>query len=192
MGQFRGTLFFVGGQSGWTENYYVKGAMASEASASLLAILAPRLALLHSACGVVGAHVSDTTIRGDAVQVIFEYQPGTYVDATGYLDLDLALLVKWSAGNFNRCKTFLHALGNHNFSFGKYTPVVGTDALVFAYEDAVSLNAVARQLKYPHAVPPTPADYEYLAILTGTTNANIARRKVGRPSGLPRGRRLAG
>jgi hypothetical protein len=192
MGQFKGTLFFVGESAGWTESYYVKGSMASEASASLLAILTPRLDILQAACGVVNATVSDTTIRGDSTPCISVYQPGTYVDAGGYLELNCALLIKWQAGSFNRCKTFLHGLGTKNFAFDQYAPFTGFAALLNAYMDAVALNAVVRQLKFPHATPPVPTDYEFATILTGAPNTKIARRKIGRPFGLPRGRRLAG
>lgn len=192
MGQFKGTMFFVGGQGGWTESHFVKGAAIEDATTSLTNIITARLPILQTFCGIINATISDTTIRGDSTNIITAYEPGTYTDTSGYLDLDLALLIRWQGGSFNRCKTFLRGMGANNFNSGKYVPFTGTATKVADYVDAVVLNSVLRQLKAVHAVPPVPSDYEYVANLGGVPNIPIARRKTGRPTGLPRGRRLAG
>jgi hypothetical protein len=191
-GTFRGTLFFVGGLSGWTESYYLTGADLNWATTDLNEIILARMPLLHSSCGLVNATVSDTSIKGDSLSTISVYEPGTGVDATGYLDFDLALCVKWRAGNFQRCKTFLRGCPNGEFQFGKFKPTPAFTTLLDAYITVIMGSAQVRQLKVTHPSPPTKDDYEFVPITAGTPNVDIARRKTGRPSGLPRGRRLAG
>lgn len=191
MAQYKGTIFFQAASNGWTERYFMNGSSQSAAIAALTSVIVDRLPILHVSCSVVAATISDIAIRGDSIQVIGSAEAGTFVDATGYLDVDNALLVKWEVGVFSRNKTFLRGIPNGQQLDGVYTPTSPFTALMFAYTGAVFSNCFFPIIIGPNPTPPPKYLYTYGPASDFTLNHRIARRKSGRPFGLPRGRRVA-
>jgi hypothetical protein len=169
----------------------MNGSSQGAASSALLSVVADRLPILHTACQIVAATISDIAIRGDSIPLIGVAESGTFVDTTGYVDVDVALLIKWTVGVFSRNKTFIRGLPNGQQLDGVYTPTSPYSALVFAYAGAVFANCF---FPIPGALNPTPPPkylYSYGPASDFTVNHRLARRKSGRPFGLPRGRRVA-
>ena len=191
MPQYQGIVVFAGGLNGWTEKYYLLASSASGAAANLLAVIAERLTFLHSLCSVQTAFISDVAIRGDSIQIVGAVEPGGYTDATGFVDLDIALLVRYQVGVFSRNKTYLRGLPastlvNGVWVFGSsFTTILG---IFFA---AVQTNCVMPVTTRNPTPPPNYIPASYAAIAGFQTNPRPARRKSGRPFGLPRGRRVA-
>lgn len=192
MARYRGTLIFSSGSHGWTESYYLIGSDQTSAVADLVAISIARINILHTNCILTGGYVSDIAVRGDSITAVSVASVGTFVDTTGFLDVDLALLIKWFGGGFSRNKTFLRGVPNGQQTSGRFTPTGPYTTALTSYQTAVQAHAVVRQLRPGHAIPPIPSDYIFVTITSATLNVIIARRKSGRPLGLPRGRRLAG
>jgi hypothetical protein len=191
MAQYKGTIFFTAGTNGWTERYFMNGSSLGTASAALLSVIADRLPILHTACEIVAATISDIAIRGDSVPLIGVSEAGTAVDTTGYLDVDNAVLVKWTVGVFSRNKTFLRGIPNAQQSSGVYDPASPFTTNFAAWAGSVLANCF---FAIPGALNPTPPPkyiYSYGPASDYTVNHRIARRKSGRPFGLPRGRRIA-
>jgi hypothetical protein len=167
------------------------GSSAGAAGAALITVITARLTILHTSCEVVAAGVSDIAIRGDFTPVIGTAESGTAADTTGYLDVDNALLIKWTVGVFSRNKTFVRGIPNGQQLDGSYTPTSGYIALINSWAGVVMTNCL---FAVPGALNPTPPPkylYSYSAATDYTANHRIARRKSGRPFGLPRGRRVA-
>jgi hypothetical protein len=191
MPQYRGTLFFEGDVNGWTENYYLISSALSGAIEDLVNITNARLELLHETLDIATGSISDIAIRGDSFQVFAGPQSGTAVDPLLWLNLDLAILMKWQTELLSRNKTFLRGIPAGQTSADFYIPTPAFNPKIDAYIAAVSTNALMKVLNPVHSVPPLPSDYQFKPVLGGVVNARIARRKTGRPSNLPRGRRLA-
>jgi hypothetical protein len=191
MAQYKGTIFFQAASSGWTERYFLNGSNQTSASAALLSIIVGRLGILHVGCEIVAATISDISIRGDSLPVVGVAESGIFADATGYLDVDVAVLVKWSVGVFTRNKTYLRGIPNGQQENGTYMPTTPFITAMTTFAGDVLANAF---FAIPGALNPTPPPkyvYSYGPAADYIINHRLARRKSGRPFGLPRGRRIA-
>ncbi len=191
MAQYKGTLFFLAGPNGWTERYFLNAISLGDASSALLSVIVGRLPILHETCAIVAATISDIAIRGDSFSLLSAQENGSFVDATGYLDVDVALLVKWQVGVFSRNKTFLRGIPLGQTFDGGYSPSFTYIPLMTTYATDVLVNCF---FPIPGALNPTPPPkylYTYGPASTYSIKTRLARRKSGRPFGLPRGRRVA-
>jgi hypothetical protein len=191
MAQYKGLLVFNGGRQGWTETYYLLGSTASAAALNLLAVVATREAILHQTLIILAGTISDVHERGDSMVVLSEPSLGDAVDPTGYIPLDMAVLIKWQVGIFNRNKTYLRGI-----PLGQQTD--GATEFSFTFLGLLNdyFTSVIANCLFPVTVrnPTPPPNYtvsSYAPATSGSPNAVIARRKCGRPIGLPRGRRVA-
>lgn len=191
MAQYKGTIVFIEGLHGWTESYYLLASTPSGAAANLTAVAAARLAILESDLILQSASISDVAVRGDSTPVITVPAPGGFESATGYLDLDVSLLMKWQVGVFNRNKTYLRGIPLTMTLDGLYVPTAPYTTALNAYINAVMANCVLPVTSRNPAPPPTYLITSYQPILEGAVNQRLARRKSGRPIGQPRGRRIA-
>jgi hypothetical protein len=189
--QYKGTIIFSGGDSGWTETYYLLASTPSGAATNLLAVIADRVAIMHSTLLVISAHISDVTIRGDSIVVLSTPEPGDAVDATGYLTLDSAVVVKWQVGVFNRNKTFIRGIPNGQQLDGFTNFDLTFSGLLSTYFATVIANCVFPVTVRNLTPPPAYNVVSYSPPTAGAPNPRIGRRKSGRPIGLPRGRRVA-
>jgi hypothetical protein len=191
MAQYKGTLFFQATPNGWTERYFMNASTLSDASAALLSVIVGRLPILHEDCSIVAATLSDIAIRGDSFNVLSVGEVGSAVDTTGYVDVDNALLIKWQVGVFQRNKTFLRGIPNGQQRDGVYAPSLPYIALVNTYAGDVLANCVFPAPGPLNPSPPPKYLYSYVPGLSYSLKTRLARRKSGRPFGLPRGRRVA-
>lgn len=189
--QGRGTLFFTSpGNSGWSESYYLQGPDYASCASQLGAVAEDRLAVLQLSLTLVRLVVSNIYLRGDAFLVGGGGGPGTWPTSPEYLPLDYALLYTWQAGPYSRNKTFLRGIPLEMQTDGSFTPTSPYQTALNAYEESVVSNCLVRQ----YVVNPTPPPamiYQFNVITAGTPHFNLARRKTGRPFGLPRGRLVA-
>ena len=192
MAQYKGIVFFSAGFGGWSERYFLLSSTPAGAITNLMAVIAQRLKLLPTSAGYGPAFISDVAIRGDSTYLgPSAVGEGTWVDALGFMDVNVAALVKWQVGVFNRNKTFLRGLPIGQTSNGSTNFSTAYLALVDDYLAAVEANCVMPiNIRNP-TPPPTYIPSSYAPILGGTVNPTLARRKTGRPFGLPRGRRVA-
>lgn len=191
MAQYRGTIVLEGGSNGWTEQYYLVGSSQAAAVDNLLFIAAGRIAILQADCAIQTAFLSDVAVRGDSVLIPGISGPGTAVDPLGFVDLDIALLVKWQVGVFTRNKTFLRGLPAAQLVSNQWAFTTPFLVLLGSYISAVIANAVMPITTRNLSPPPNYIISSYAPILAGNANIRAARRKSGRPFGLPRGRRVA-
>ena len=191
MAQYQGIVVFGAVNNGWTEKYYLLASSPAGAAGNLLAVIADRLAMLHVDCVVQTAFISDVATRGDSIQIVGASEPGTAAGATGFLDLDLALLIKWQVGVYLRNKTFVRGVPLVQQLNGVWTFVSGYGSLVETWIATVLSNCVFPITTRNLTPPPNYIKASYAAATDGITNPLVARRKTGRPFGLPRGRRIA-
>jgi hypothetical protein len=194
MGQYKATYFFqsTNGLSGWTEIFYPLASTPGAAGAAAIAAANLRKEILHADCSIVQIALSDVSISGDSLSLLGAPIEGTVVDTTGYLDLDSAVLVKWTVGVWNRNKTYLRGFPVSATKDGKYTFAIGINDALDAWILGVIPNFVFRGRFIPNLTPPPAYSIGYQPATDGRAQAKLARRKAGRPFGLSRGRRLAG
>jgi hypothetical protein len=191
MAQYKGTIFFQAGSNGWTERYYMNGSSQSAAGAALLSVVVGRLAILHTGCQIVAATISDIAIRGDSIALIGVAEAGTFADTAGYLDVDVALMIKWEVGVFTRNKTFLRGIPIGQTLDGNYNPTSPFSSLLNTYTVDVFSNCFFAIPGMLNPTPPPKYLYSYGPASDFVVGHRLARRKSGRPFGLPRGRRVA-
>jgi hypothetical protein len=191
MAQYKGVLFFAGGINGWTETYYPVASTPAGAAVNLLAIATARVDILHTACFIGRATISDVIIRGDSTSILSTPEPGTSVDVAGFLDLDCALIVRWQVGVYARNKTFIRGVPVGQTFDMIYDPTVGYSAAFANYISVVIANSVMPITTRNPTPPPNYNIVAYASITAGMINGRLGRRKSGRPSDLPRGRRVA-
>ena len=191
MAQYKGTLFFHWEDFGWTESYFAVNSATGAAQSNILTIATARMALSRPDVICDRGIISDIAIRGDAIEIPGFPIVGTNADAGTTQIPDIALLMKWKVGVYNRNKTFLRGYPLMEGPAGGYTPSLGYPALVTAYVDAVKVNAVMKEPTGDNPTPPPKLLYVFAPVLAGTITQLVHRRKTGRPFGQPRGRRVA-
>jgi len=189
--QGRGTLFFSNNQSGWSESYFFNSLSYADCATALISIANARLDFLHTSISINHAYVSNIVVRGDAILVPAALGDGTFVDTDGYVGLDYALLATFSVGVFSRNRTFLRGLPIGQQTDGFYTPTTPFSTAVTAWVAQVLESCVFRQRVPNPDTPPPPTVIQYNPPSRCTLSPQLARRKTGRPFGLPRGRLIA-
>lgn len=189
--QGRGTLFFESAtSSGWSESYYLQGPDYASCASQLGAVAEDRLAVLQMDLSLIHAVVSNIYLRGDAFLLGGIAGPGTWPTSPEYMPLDYAIQFTWQAGPYSRNRTFLRGFPIEMQTDGAFIPTGPYQTALNLYEASVVSNCLVRQ----YVINPTPPPnmiYQFNVITAGTPNFNLARRKTGRPFGLPRGRLVA-
>jgi len=183
-GPMVGTCFFTHGLNGWTEVYPLLAGGYAEASVSLGSILAARQDLLTSEVVNVFNRVSDITVRGDS-KIVAGQGAGDYVPVSGDLSPDpVVLKLRQEAGPPLRSIRYLHGVPEEVIENGIYAPTLVFENAMTAYIAAVLAGA---GILKKDAGP--PVTYSVVEIAEAAV-VGVWARKVGRPFGLHRGRRV--
>jgi hypothetical protein len=188
---YSGLLFFVMGSAGWTEKYYLLGSNLTAAAANLVAVANARFPILHSDGVILTGTISEMSTRGDSTTVFSIPKVGTAVDTAGWLQTDVAVLVKWQVGVYNRNKTFVRGIPVGQTGANEYIPTLTFIGLMSTYLSAVVANCQMPITSVNPTPPPARTITSFMSITNGAPAAVLHRRKSGRPFGLPRGRRVA-
>lgn len=186
-----GTLFINGGNFGWSEVYPMNVADYPTAVTNMTTTLTKRLALLVSDLAVVGMRISDSDVKGDSYPTGLTFpQVGTFAvapaDAT--YNADLAIRAEFVGALTQRSQRWIRGLPKSQVSnVGAYAPTGPfTTALTSYLAQVLSTCAAAHRI--PGAV--TAPFYTFTNYSGYTLVGNLLSRKLGRPFGLSRGRRL--
>jgi hypothetical protein len=130
--------------------------------------------------------VSDMFIRGDSAIAIPLAPTGTYTVPVGKVNLppDAALVLRCEATPLRRSFRYLHGLTSNDTVGNVWSPTAGMIAALTSYLTFINTNTVQR-----HIVSRSPLNVVDTA-WTNFIEQQVNSRKVGRPFGLPRGRRL--
>lgn len=184
-----GILFFQYLDFGWSEVYPITASDYPTGLAVLLAVKNTRLAILDSTVSLIAARVSSVDVKGDSYPISWSFpQVGTFSSGAGTANLDLAIRIKFFAGVLKRSNRFLHGLPLSQVAAGGVLTTTGPwSTALAAWVTEVENNCSIATKLHGAVVPPF---YTFTAI-TGSSEVLIAEgKKVGRPFGLPHGRRL--
>lgn len=187
MPQYVAQAFFASDDGGWSESYYMLSPVLATAQGQFGQIMSYRLGLLCGDNDLVYSRLSDVAIRGDAIPSGVAPAGGTYSVSTvksqsGYA----ALLYQEQATAAHRASRWIRQLPSDCFANGDWSPTTLFISTFASFRTTVLADTVMRSQIVPHTVPAT---YNYLA-LTDLIFRYLGSRRLGRPFGSPRGRRL--
>ncbi len=185
-----GILFFDWEGTGWSEVYPLQVADYTTALAVLTTTKNLRLAMMAPDINLIGARISDTDVKGDSFPTGFLFPTtGTYVPGAGEKTFatDYALRCGLYGGPAKRSVRFVRGVSNLNIDGnGHYIPTAAWDATLDAWlNQLIASVSIATRIKGAVA----PPYYAFTPILSASIQ-EMENRKVGRPFGLSRGRRL--
>lgn len=188
MARFLCKVFWRWADSGWSEVYPISATDYTTCDGTFKAIISDRAAILAPDVTLLAAVISDTDIKGDSFLSTTTTTVGTWAGAdTTSFNPNWALRTLWNAGALKRGSRFIHALPNAQVSaVGAFAPTGPFTTAIAAWETAM-LGGVSMATRIKGA---TTAPFYTFTGLTAVANKNMEERKVGRPFGLPRGRRL--
>lgn len=179
--------------NGWSETYPLVASDPSVAVSALGLLRVARLATLVSDCWLAGARVSDTDIKGDSYPTGFTFPtPGNFATVPAdhtYTPRKVVLRVLFYADDFTRrSNRWVRSIPASAFdATGKYTaPSPYTGPLGAWLSEIQSNCSIATKIK--GAV--SPPFYTFRPIASGSYTPVQDERNIGRPFGLPVGRRL--
>jgi hypothetical protein len=187
-----GTLHINCRNQGASELYPLVATSYAQGLTDLATLATSRKSLLAPDCTLAGALLSDGDVRGDSYPLgaqITIPSPGTYTTtppASTYAAPNVALRNLVSSGPLKRGTRWMHFIPFDQFSgSGGYTPITpwATNLGQF-YTFLSTLTAIATRA--PGSEPPA---WTFSAVNAVMSNS-VATRRLGRPFGLPRGRRL--
>lgn len=186
-----GTLFFNFSATGGSEVYPMVVADYAAALVKLNQIIVNRLATLVSDVELLYARISDSDVKGDSYPTGISFpQPGTFAVAPAdntYNDA-LALRVQFNAAVTQRGQRWIRFLPKSQVSnVGVYTPTGPFTAALATHLDYVKNNCSAAH-RIPGAI--VPPFYTFTPYTGYTITGDLTGRKIGRPFGERRGRRL--
>lgn len=190
MPNFFGILFGRQGDDGWSEVYPITASDYAGANLTLGALRLARLAMMCADATLTADRLSDVDIKGDSYATGQEYpQLGTFT-ATPTPDTYnpvMALRIKLFAGTLKRGNRWARAIPNNCVSAnGFYLPTSPFLTALSAYTTILqSSTSIATRIKAAVA----PPFYTFTPI-TAATPQTLEKRDIGRPFGLPRGRRI--
>jgi len=185
---WQGVIFQHVGSAGWSEVFYISAADAISAMSVLQGL---NTAMLKTQCDAVftdSLRVSDVNVKGDGFIATPTNPQGSLALGVGTLaDINLAaryLLI--TADNLHRVNHYVHGLRQADVSGGpdgrtELGAAYVTLADVIAFETALRTQTVNWQKR---SLPPVTAGFGSCAL-----QRQMSIRRVGRPFGLPRGRR---
>jgi len=188
-----GINFWSYKSQGWSEVYPLKAATYSDGAAALTALATDRNNMTPTSVTHLGGRVSDVTIQGDALLIppigFGGYTPG----GTGnILPINAALQLRLTGGTLTTHSTrFLHGWWTQDIQNGFWNPTVGMTALINAYRtDLVTYTGIL--VRSARLAMGTPVPFVSPLGTEPVINDNIWTRKIGRPFGAHRGRRVTG
>lgn len=190
MARLTSTLFFHNGVSGWSEKYWW-GETDYDTIASNMrmagGLFEVRMGLSTDSVKLDYARISDDEIRGDSLLVpVVGYTHGTFgSEGDKSTEPWSALIMRWAAAPTSYVTRFLHGLPQSQVTEGFYTPTMGWLTAFDAY------TAFAMANLRIFAKDRTVGGPRVLSAILAITTGNLTTRHVGRPFGLPRGRRTA-
>jgi hypothetical protein len=136
---------------------------------------------------MVYARLSDMSIKGDGYPVVGTFpRPGVYVPTIGDGGQPgCCLLVRYTDGQGHRNMRFLHGIPEEEILDGQLNATTAYSGFIGAYYLELQTKTLFRRKKT------TPPGVEFVAI-NGIFNRYATVKKVGRPFGLLRGRRVIG
>ena len=173
--------------AGWSESFYSVDADLDTIRTNLESLVPLLMAMRPPSVSATWARVSDVTVKGDALIAGLTYPvAGTYVMGSDVTQVEpgAGLLVQLFSSAVAKGRWFLRGLPSEVMDGRDYTP----GAAFSTAFDAVSGFLVGGTWVIRTKNPSPPPDFNYpvimnMAVIRGTT------RRVGRPFGLPRGRR---
>jgi hypothetical protein len=171
---------------GWSEVYNLVTTTYPQSLLDMQIIVTARLSMVPNNVHCSYIRVSDLLIRGDSTIKFPSPAIGSYI-LTGtnvMLPPDSALVVRMEASPLNRSFRYLHGLSSQDVNDTLWTP---SAAMITAYGNWVGAASVLSLHRHKNVGPPISyADTPWTTFIALTVNS----RKVGRPFGVPRGRRL--
>jgi hypothetical protein len=174
---------------GFSETYPIQASDPATCQTILAPIFAARVATLTPDNYLAGSRISDTDVKGDFWPTqLAKDTPGTFGSSDHTFQIpEAALAWKGQAPPFKQGTRWLHAIPNSQMVNGVYTPLTAWTTAVTAFLNLLIAGQVCIATRLKTAV--VPPFYFYLPIINGTP-LRLAKRNVGRPFGLPVGRRL--
>jgi hypothetical protein len=173
--------------AGWSDNFYITGTTLAQCLTAGDLIIPNFMAVRPNTVNMIYARYSDVSIRGDSLisQVGFPFT-GTYTLGAGAKQMEpgAALLVQLFASATIKGHYYLRGVSNECLSGRDYDP---TTAFTTAIGSLMSALVGFVQIRHRVSVGPPPV-YNYTNLVTATPERGTTRR-VGRPFGLPVGRR---
>lgn len=185
---FMGTAFFHKGIAGWSEVYWLIQPNYAAALSALQTVVTARLGLSGPDVFADAIRVSDPFVFRDVALTVYSTpQPGTWVFATGEqtIPIEESLRLRQFAGVKPFSLRWVHGIPSGQVAGNNFVPTVPYAGSLAAYVGSLESNTVLIIRK--GVVPPGP--YPAMPI-SAITPENIRSRRVGRPFGLFRGRRL--
>ncbi len=185
---WQGVIFQHVGTAGWSEVFYISAADSPSAIATLQTI---NTALLKTQCDAVFTdqlRVSDVEVKGDGFLANPTNSQGSLAIGAGTLaDINLAARYRLiTLDGKHRVNHFVHGLRAQDVTGGpdgmtENTAAYAALADVIAFQTVLKNNTVNWQKR---TIPPVTAGFNSCELLRP-----MSIRRVGRPFGLPRGRR---
>lgn len=186
MPRFFGIVFYQQGRGGWSEVYPINAASYSAAFTLLDQANTLRLGLACADVFVAGNRISDTDVLRDSFVGTLTTNQGQFSlapNTSGPADETYRTLVQ--AGQLKRGTRHLHALPAGLFVNGTFTPSPSWTTQYNGWAANLVTNiSLATKIRGAMAPP-----FYTFSPITATANRGNGDRKVGRPFGLPRGRR---
>jgi hypothetical protein len=188
-GPMKGAIFFKISTYGWTETYYPIGATLAAAASSMQAINTARMAIAKSDVAVTIIRVTDLSSPRTSLLIAPTTPAGTYAPtpAPNTLDPDQAILQGFNSGDgITRSRHYLRGIPDDQVSG---SPKI-TLALTATFSTALSALATAMQNNAQMVIRKPGPVFTTKAIGSVLSAPTLRIRRAGRPSFLPRGRRL--
>jgi hypothetical protein len=188
------TVFYsFGAKIGWTERYFMTATTYSVAKDDVDSLVTKRLALSCPDVKVDYVRVSDVGVRGDSVVAPAPGLVGTYTaGAAPAVSTEpwTALNVRMEGGTLYRGRKFIHGLPQFLMTGNIFTPDSPWNTAFNAYAAALLATTClwVRDRSAVQALPPA-APIMTKVTLTQIWPLGTTSHRVGRPFGLPVGRR---
>lgn len=172
--------------AGWSDNFYVQAADLTGARTVLDSVIPDFMAMRPDTVRMTWARASDVAVRGDSLLSTVPFPVvGTYTLPAGAQQMEpgTAMLIQLFASATAKGHWFFRGGPNSILSGRDYVTGTTWDGTFTTILADIEANFLVRR---KNATP--PPTFNYLPI-TGVTVQRGTTRKVGRPFGLPRGRR---
>lgn len=186
---YQGVSFQVAGDAGWTNVFYLNQANAAAAMTTMQLLNTQMLGIQAASVSTLNLRVSDVTIRGDGLDAAANTPAGALAivppDSLAPLNLAQRLLCI-TADNQHRVNHYIHGMRQSDITTGPDGRTITTNTYrgllaMTTFSQSLIANTVNWQKR---SQPPVTAPISVVDVET-----LMSTRRVGRPFGLPRGRR---
>jgi hypothetical protein len=174
----------VNPECGWSEIYYPAATDIETAISGWIShVLPARLGIMPADVNIVYIRCSDVNVKGDSI-LDTSTHIGTWSGSSNVNDARLSLLIR-QRNEFNqRAMKYIHGIPTDQFTLGVYTPTTPFGTAFNVFKSAVIANCLHANKN------PTPPPKLVLSTIVDFGVVRLTTRRVGRPFGLPVGRRM--